>query len=174
MSHAVLLSQLPMFQDVPRGDLHKLVSMTQPTQFDKDALVMKQGEPANMALLLVEGRLRSYVLAGGTLRPLGSIRPGEIIGEEALFDDRTPRSSTVLAVTHSECLLFNVDLLLSGGDNRAVIAVERHMLRVMSRRIQRTNKNIKQAWQEAHRAQGEGAEGPTLRDRLHGLFRGGK
>ncbi len=172
MSHAVLLSRLPMFQDVPRGDLHAFVALTQPIQFDKDALVMKQGEPASMALLLVEGRLRSYVLAGGTLRPLGSIRPGELVGEEALFDDRTPRSSTVLAVSHSECLLFNTDLLLKGGDNKAAIAIERHMLRVMSRRIQRTNKNIKQAWEEARQAEAAGAQGPTLRDRLQGLFGG--
>ncbi|MDP7114121.1 MAG: hypothetical protein QGH45_19275 [Myxococcota bacterium] len=84
---------------------------------------------------------------------------------------RSRRNATVTATEPSECLLITRDLLTRGATNVGVVAIEKHLLRVMSRRIRRTNKEIREMWHGAQRDQDQGRSGPRLRDRIRGLFK---
>jgi len=165
------LSRLPIFQGVPRASLEELCVHAPLVQFPDEALVIRQGEPADNALLLVDGRLRVYVKAGDSLHKLGSVRPGDVFGEEGLYLRGSDRTTTVVARQPSQCLLLTHDLLERGAARPALLAVERQLLRVLSRRIRRSDHNIRKAWQESQRARAEGRKSPALRDRLRSLFR---
>ena len=165
------IAGIRVFQGVPKRELSELARMASITRFPADAVVLREGDPADDALLVVSGRLRASVRAGHRVRKLGSVRPGEVIGEGALFTGRTRRNATVTALEPSVCMLITRDLLTRGSTNAGVVAIEKHLLRVMSRRIRRTHKNIRDMWHGAQRDQDKGRPGPTLRDRIRGLFK---
>ena len=79
---------------------------------------------------------------------MGQVNTGEIVGETALFARGGKRSATVRALKSSQCLLINEDLLLNGAKNPAVIAIERHLLGTLARRIRRTNQETTKLWKE--------------------------
>jgi CRP-like cAMP-binding protein len=168
------LAVLPMFSGVPPEALRELTLAAPLVQFKRDAMVLKQGEPAADALLVVSGRLRMYVSAGGTLRALGTIRPGEVFGEEGIYCKGSRRSITVVAREDTQCLLLTPAVLRDRPGGEALVAVERHLLRVLSRRIRRSGKGMRDAWKETRQAQAEGEPAPGLRERLLGLFRKGE
>lgn len=165
------IARIRVFRGVPRGELRALLSMASTTQFPVDSVVLREGDLADDALLVLSGRLRASVRAGHRVRQLGSVRPGEVIGEGALFMGRSRRNATVTATEPSECLLITRDLLIRGGTNAGLVAIEKHLLRVMSRRIRRTNKAILELWHGAQRDEDKGQRGPRLRDRIRGLFK---
>jgi CRP-like cAMP-binding protein len=57
--------------------------------------VMGEGAPASSFFLVLDGELE--VTRGGS--SLGRLGPGDHLGELALFDERSPRSATVTAVS---------------------------------------------------------------------------
>ena len=163
-----------MFEDVPLEALRELCSRAPEVRFGARALLMKQGDVAQDALLLVDGRLRMYVQAGDTARALASVRPGEVFGEEGLYLRGAERAVTVMASVDSTCLLLSPDLLDSLAQNHAVVAVEQHLLRAQSRRIRRSTDKIRKAWDKAKRIQERAQRGPSLKERLGGWFRKGR
>ena len=92
------IAGIRVFQGVPKRELSELARMASITRFPADAVVLREGDPADDALLVVSGRLRASVRAGHRVRKLGSVRPGEVIGEGALFTGRSRRNATVTAL----------------------------------------------------------------------------
>lgn len=171
MSEIEELARIRVFRGVSKRDLRELVTAASIARFSADEVVLLEGDPADSALLLISGRLRASVRAGHTVRKLGSIRPGEVVGEPALFCADSRRNATVTAVEPSRCMAISRELLLAHPTNAGVVAVEKHLLRVMSRRIRRTHKAIREVWHRTQRDEDTGKRGPTLRERLRGLFR---
>ncbi len=167
------LAVLPMFNGVDPRSLQELSLAAPLVQFKRNAMVLKQGDAAGDAFLLLSGRLRMYVSAGGTLRALGTVRPGEVFGEEGIYCRGARRSITVVAREDSQCLLLTPDVLRERPGAEALAAIERHLLRVLSRRIRRSGKSMRDAWKETRKAASAGEEAPNLRERLLGLFRKG-
>lgn len=149
MNDIDLISQLYVFRSVPRTEIEALVRLAPPQLFEPHERVFVQGEVANVALLLVDGRLEATVEAGGMIRRVGEVGPGEIVGEQALFHPLARRSATVSATQLSRGLIISRDLLEQSADNLAMVALETYLMGALARRIRSTNRTLMQAWKES-------------------------
>lgn len=70
-------------------------------------LLFREGDPADKAFLVKKGRLRAFHAADGRKTTLGSIGPGEFVGEMAHINGE-PRSASVEVV--EECELVEIPL----------------------------------------------------------------
>ncbi len=166
------LASLYMFRSVEAQHLEVLVERAPPVTYFSGDIVFHDGALADSALLVVTGKLVAYLDPGGDRRVLGDSRPGEIVGETALFTRGGKRNATVAAEGVTQCLVLSRDTLTSVGNNPAMLALEQHMLGTMARRIRGTNKNIQRVWMEAEESATKSPPSPSLRQRLAGLFGG--
>jgi CRP-like cAMP-binding protein len=148
MNTVELLSEMFVFKGVPKKDLHALCAMAPPVHFKPGMTIFTQGDDADIALLLVEGKLGVEVLSAGQHREVGQIKHGDVVGETAIFSRNGKRNATVRALQPSQCLLINSELLISAAKNPAMIALEMHLLGTLARRIRRTNQEISKLWRE--------------------------
>jgi len=162
------LSQLYLFREVPRAALESLALSATTVRFAEGDTVFQQGTPADVALLLAEGRLTVHVLGPqGADRVLGELRPGEVVGEQALLMSGASRSATVRAAEPCAGLLLSRELLERGQQNPAVVAIEQHLIASLVRRIRKTNQTIQGVW----KAEEVPAPQPrSLGERLRALF----
>ena len=151
MSSVDQLAQLFIFKGVERAALHELCAMAPPVNFKTGMTIFTQGDEPDVALLLIDGLLGVEVTSAGQHREVGQVNSGEIVGETALFSRGGKRSATVRALKSSHCLLINPELLLNGAKNPAIIAIERHLLGTLARRIRRTNQETTKLWKELGR-----------------------
>jgi CRP/FNR family transcriptional regulator, cyclic AMP receptor protein len=170
------LSKLYMFKSVPPASLAELCALAPPVHFLMGQAVFLQGANADVALLLIEGRLIATVTALADDKEVGQIRPGEIVGEQGLFVEGGSRSASVIAAEPSTCLMLTPDVMDHAFHNPAIVALEQHMLGTLARRIRGTNQAIQKVWKDVPdpnqpKAPAQAAK-PTLRDRLAGLFGG--
>ena len=134
--------------------------------------IFTQGDKSDVALLLLDGLLGVEVTSAGQHREVGQVNTGEIVGETALFARGGKRSATVRALKSSQCLLINEDLLLNGAKNPAVIAIERHLLGTLARRIRRTNQETTKLWKELSLRDSTPESKAGLVSKLKALFGG--
>ncbi len=113
---------------------------------------IRQGEPAEDALLVVDGRLVVLVRpesAGATpeasARIVGEVGPWDVIGEAALFATGARRSATVRALRPSTLLPLRRADLLEGTRNPVVAAIEFHLVHALAWRIRATNRSLVEA-----------------------------
>ncbi|HEY4116997.1 MAG TPA: Crp/Fnr family transcriptional regulator [Byssovorax sp.] len=71
--------------------------------FEAGDVVYREGEPANEAYLLEQGRVRLIKRVRGAERSLMVLKPGDLFGESALLGG-APRSSTAIALVSSVAL----------------------------------------------------------------------
>ena len=140
------IAGLYMFRGVPRRALSDLLSLAPPVRYQPGEVVFRQGEPADVGLLLVEGRLVVSVKVEALVRQVGDVRPGEVVGETALFNINGRRSATVVASEPSSALKLSWYLLERAPQNAAVMALEQHLLGALVRRIRKTNQAIGAEW----------------------------
>lgn len=98
---AALLRDVPIFASVPPRDLTMLASMMETEEFRPGDVVCAAGDPADTVHVIVFGSLS--VRVPGRADPVGTMGPGEIFGELAMFA-RSPRSATVTAVAGTTVL----------------------------------------------------------------------
>ena len=171
------LSKLYLFKGVSRASLDELVGLAPPVRFQAGQTVFKQGDAADVALLLLDGRLIATVRALANDKEVGQVRPGEIVGEQGLFVEGGRRSASVVAAIPSACLMLTPDVMDHAFHNPAIVALEQHMLGTLARRIRGTNQAIQKVWKDVP-APGSGGDDAapkqttTLRDRLASLFGG--
>jgi CRP-like cAMP-binding protein len=158
-----------VFRNVPRRALSELCILAPPVQFPIGAVVFEQGMTADVALLLIEGKLSVEVHGAGQQRSLGQVHPGEIVGEQALFSRGGERSATVRAGQASSCLLLSPEVLEKASTNPAIIAIERQLLATLARRIRGTNQEIQKVWKETSELEPP-ENRKSLATRLRGLF----
>ena len=175
--HFRSLSQLYMFRSVPPSALAELWQLGKFTAIKEGQVVLKQGDEANAALLLLQGELEAVVGSGPKEKAVGRIRAGELVGETAIFAKGGKRSANVRAVKPSNCLLIGPRVMSASLDNPALVFLEIHMLATMAKRIRGTNQTIQGIWEEAAPTP---VRTPTakrsggFRDRMRALFGGDK
>ena len=177
MSEIDQLSQLYLFRSVPRPALQELLTLAPPTRIGMGQSVFEEGATADVALLLIQGRLVASVGAGDNAKQVGDIRPGEIVGEQGLFVPGGLRSARVMAAEPSTALLLTPELMDHAARNSAIVALEQHLLGTLARRIRATNQAIQLAWKSdplpSKKVETSAAPKPrTLRERLSALFGG--
>jgi len=173
MTEARILGDLLLFRSVSPSALEELCELAPPVAFAEGTEVYRGGQAADTALLLVEGMLQASVDARGKRQVVGTIRPGEVVGEQGLFTDLGERNATVTAMEPSRCLILTRSLLGAAASNEAMIAIENHMLRTLAERIRHTNRVVSKAWEQVLQDTLQGRKGPSLRERLLSFFGGG-
>lgn len=170
MNTVPLLQQLPMFALVDPKHLRQLAVEAPPVEFQEGATIFQQGAQADVALLLVHGQLVASVASGTATREVGTIAPGEVVGEQALLASGGVRSANVTASTASVCLLLT-NQILHATPNPATVAIENKLVDSLCARIRRTNASMREAWGMQQVAEKEEHEDhPTLRGRIRHLF----
>ena len=134
------LARVPLFASLNDADRRTLAARVRTRRFTSGETLFHRGDPA----------AHLYVLATGTAKitlpdeygkeaVIALLRPGEVFGELALFDD-APRSATVVAVNDVECLLVGRDDFLSLLE-RAPQAM-REVLRQLARTLRRSTDRV--------------------------------
>jgi CRP-like cAMP-binding protein len=161
------MSALEVFADVPRRDLHELAVLAPPTRFPAGAALFSEGEEAQMALLILEGRVEASIGDGARARVVGQAGPGEIIGEQGLLGGSARRNATVRAVEPCACVILSADVLRRARDNEALVALEGRLLTTLASRIRHSNAVVQDAWRDSVAT--VGGKG-SIRDRLRSLW----
>jgi len=172
------LSQLYLFRGVPARALAEILSLAPPVRYKAGDVLFRQRDPADVAMLLVEGRLVVSVRVEDVVRQVGDVKPGEVVGETALLNPNGRRSATVVAAVPSTALKLSWYMLERAPMNPGVVALEQHLLGALVRRIRKTNQAILAEWRNMADpvppapAPAPAAEAPRrgLMSRLLGLF----
>jgi len=147
------LSQMHMFRDVSTKHINEFVAQCQSNSKQIGEVICTQGEQASHAMLLLHGKLSVSVSTGENNRHVGEVHPGEIFGEQGLFHSNGIRNATVIANESSTCLILTPKLMRVASSNDAVVALERHLIATMARRIRSTNLAIQKAWKESQQVE---------------------
>ena len=107
------LAQVPLFSHLSRGELRRLLAMTEEYEYPEGAVMTAEGDPGEAFFVLLEGQA-AVIRRGKTVAQLW---PGDFFGEISLLDGG-PRTATVKAVTPVR------SLLLLGKEFRALVATD--------------------------------------------------
>ena len=145
------LQKMHLFRNVRVDDLERLVESCEIIRYTIAQSICNQGDQATNALILIDGKLEVSIRTENTVRHVGEIFPGEIFGEQGLFHTKGIRSATVMANKPSVCLVLTPEFMRKVADNTAMVALERHLIATMARRIRATNLAIQKAWKESEK-----------------------
>lgn len=129
------LTRLPAFRGMARADLETFKIVAPPVSFRQGAVLLRQGEAAIGAFLVVSGRCRVEVVAEGRMAVVGYIGAGEVAGELGLFTKGARRSATVVAEQPVEALILMPSLLHEPVARPVMAALERRTLANMAERV---------------------------------------
>ena len=123
MSIEETLGTVALFEGLTDDEIRRIASIGRVEYFNQDATLFAEGELGPRLLVVLEGRvdvLRSD--AAGVRRSVGSVGPGEALGEISLLLE-LPRSATVRALDDLKC--FTMDRtsftdLVDAGDPAAL------------------------------------------------------
>jgi CRP-like cAMP-binding protein len=142
------VEELRPFRALPPEEVAELERMAARVHFDLGQPVFRQGEPADHALLLIDGRFSVSVDTDRGPRAVGDVWPGEVVGESALFLPGATRNANVLAEVSSIALLIDEDFLTRARGTRALCTAQKHLMATSARRIRATNLAMRKAWQQ--------------------------
>jgi CRP-like cAMP-binding protein len=135
--------------DTPDAAVDELLALTKPAHADTGTVLAREGEAAEGAFLVVDGRVRASVRGKDGERAVNEALPGEIIGEAGVFMKGAQRSATLTAAAPTTYLVLGRDLFGASARNAALVAVEQHLLRTLVRRIANTDALVTRAWRDA-------------------------
>ena len=108
----VFLAGVPVFGSLDESVRLELAGHLEPVHAAAGQVVIRQGDPGDGLYLVVSGRVRVSVTAGGAERVLYDLGRGAVVGEMALLSDR-PRAATVRAARDSDLLMLRVSSFTS-------------------------------------------------------------
>ena len=133
------LLNLPILRGAPMLEIQALWKRGTVVTFEKGAVVFRQGAPADHALLVVEGQLKAWLVAGEREQPLSEVFPGELVGEASLYGRQSRRTVTLRAWTRTVALKLTPADLEALAETQVVALLQRHMLATTARRLRTTN-----------------------------------
>jgi CRP-like cAMP-binding protein len=136
-------------REAPDAAVDELVGLASPQGCGAGTVLAREGDPADCAFFVVEGRVRASIRAGQGERVVNEALPGEIIGEAGIFVTGAQRSATLTASERSTYLVLRRELFSASAHNPALIAMEQHLLRMLVRRIANTDAQMTRAWRES-------------------------
>ncbi len=98
------LSEVPLFAGLSRSQVAELERHMRPVEFAPQTLIVRRGDPADAAFLVLSGlvAVRQHDAGSGVDFLLRELGPGEMFGEMAILT-RGPRTSSVVAVQQTTC-----------------------------------------------------------------------
>lgn len=130
---------LSLLQRLGDADRQILIAESHRRVFDPNAAIFHQGDIGSTCHVILEGRVRVYVVGeDGRELSINILEAGEIIGEMALFEDM-PRSASIEALTETQTLEFDRSALLCCLRRSPTLALE--VLRALCTRVRNTTED---------------------------------
>ena len=143
-----LLRRIPFFSEIEPARLKLLAFMSERVGYDPGKPLMRQGDPADAAYLIIEGEA-DIILEGPagpiTVATLGS---NDIVGEMGILGD-VPRNATVQAKDRLVVLRIGKDQFMRMVREFPNMAVS--IMRELAHRLELTNKQLLSARSEVSR-----------------------
>jgi len=106
--HAKLLARTWPFLELPAGVLHALLDNVAEREYDQGQPLVRQGEPCEHLLILVEGTAEVHLQSEERCHEVAELKAGAIIGEMSLVTNE-PCTATVAAKTAAVALTLSVE-----------------------------------------------------------------
>lgn len=129
------LKKVPLFENLNKKNLDLISRVTTLRHFDKDEVILKQGENGIGFFMIESGKVEVFRQTNDQKVKLAELGTGDFFGEMALFED-TPRSATVVTTEPTDCYVLTAWNFKGTMENAPTIAVQ--MLPVIIRRLQKT------------------------------------
>jgi len=128
MAYEDFLARVPLFEHCTPEELSAIAAAALQSAYEPAQIIVTQGTPGQAFYLITAGA--AEVSRDG--KSLATLNPGEFFGEMSLLDS-APRSATIKAVAHTECLM------LSSWDFKRLLqdhpSIAIKLLEVLSRRL---------------------------------------
>lgn len=132
MGREDMLKNVPIFSELGRRDLDRLVKLMVPRPVKAGEVIIKEGDQAAGFFVISSGKVEVVHDVDGSAEKLAELGPGDFFGEMALFEG-FPRNATVRAVDDTECLAMTRWDFTAEMKNHPEIAVG--MVSVLVRRL---------------------------------------
>jgi CRP-like cAMP-binding protein len=93
-----MLLQSRLFELLPPANIAALFQRFKPVSFPANSTVINQGDAGDFFYVVKEGELSVDREVDGKQQHLAKLKPGDLFGEEALFND-APRNATIIMLT---------------------------------------------------------------------------
>ena len=143
-----LLRQVPMFAEIEPAKLKLLAFMSERVAFDPGKQLMRQGDPADAAYLIIDGRADVIVETPAGPVIVATLGANETVGEMAILGD-VPRNATVCAKNRLVALRISKDLFMRMVREFPTMAVS--IMQELAQRLDRTNNQLTGALNEVKR-----------------------
>jgi di/tricarboxylate transporter/CRP-like cAMP-binding protein len=137
------LRNVPLFAELPRDVLARLVSELEELELAAGQMVFSQGEPGDALFVVTSGAVEVREERGGPTQRVAILGPGDCVGEMALVTG-DPRSATVVTLADTRLLRLEKDRFRALSERHPVFL--RELARVLCRRIARTSGDAVDAW----------------------------
>ena len=124
-----ILRQVDLFSHLSDAQLALLAEQSREQRFERQALLMHEGERGETMCVIVDGEVRVFVSdENGRELVLHQLGPGAVIGDLALIDG-APRSASVVAVEPTRALAIGRDGLIEciGASPEFALAIMRSL-----------------------------------------------
>jgi CRP/FNR family cyclic AMP-dependent transcriptional regulator len=143
-----LLRQVPMFAEIEPAKLKLLAFMSERVAFDPGKQLMRQGDPADAAYLIIDGHADVIVETPAGPVIVATLGANETVGEMAILGD-VPRNATVCAKNRLVALRISKDLFMRMVREFPTMAVS--IMQELAQRLERTNNQLSGALAEVKR-----------------------
>jgi phosphoserine phosphatase RsbU/P len=145
-----LLKQMPLFAELPRGELKYLSYTLRTLEVQSDALVFSEGEAGETLAIVIHGHV-DVIMGLGTPdeKRLTTLGPGEYVGEMSLFVPGGKRSASVRAIGPARLWIITRDDFDELLHRQPHVAYA--MVKVMSERLRRSDNSAFQDLVEKNR-----------------------
>ncbi len=146
--------QASLFEGLDADALDYVLRIARRHEFEAGALLVRQGQPADSALILEHGRARVMTaLPGGGETAVAELGPGSVLGETALLESGV-RSANVVAMEHIACCSIERDAfrMLIAQRNSAALAINHRIALALCARLRELNAKIIANSEPAHLA----------------------
>ena len=143
-----LLRQVPMFAEIEPAKLKLLALMSERVAFDPGKQLMRQGDPADAAYLIIDGHADVIVETPAGPVIVATLGANETVGEMAILGD-VPRNATVCAKNRLVALRISKDLFMRMVREFPTMAVS--IMQELAQRLDRTNNQLTGALNEVKR-----------------------
>jgi CRP/FNR family transcriptional regulator, cyclic AMP receptor protein len=131
---------IPLFRELDDAEAAAIEAIAARKLYKKNEVVVREGEEANAAYVVVHGRLKVTIAAAEKDAALGLMGPGDVFGELALLTPEARRTATVKAIEPTQ-------LIVLGGDGfhallRSSPSVTYKVLRHVAKRLVRLTEHV--------------------------------
>ncbi|AWT25282.1 MULTISPECIES: CRP-like cAMP-activated global transcriptional regulator GlxR [Corynebacterium] len=132
-----ILSRAGIFQGVEAAAVNTLIEQLDSTTFPRGTTIFDEGEPGDRLYIIISGKVKLARHApDGRENLLTIMGPSDMFGELSIFDPG-PRTSAAVCVT--EVATATMDSRMLHDWIRAHPEISEQLLRVLARRLRRTN-----------------------------------